>query len=658
MNRPSLATATQPTASERENRNGQKNTEVSALPEMWALAAERFGDTVALYDPHGKPEAKLTYSQARDRMVKFAVGLQQLGVTPGDRVALFSENSHRWAIADMGIMTAGAVDVVRSSNADKDELLYILSNSESTALVVENQATLKKLREGLNDLPIAVVILLSDEEPEADNNLSVLNFNRLIETGGDRELEPVEQTPDTLAALIYTSGTTGKPKAVMLSHSNLLHQVNNLSAFAKVKSGDRVSSILPPWHIYERAIEYYILSQGCTLVYTNLRHVKRDLKAQKINYFVSVPRLLEFIHDAIEKQLGKQSPQKQRLAKFLMSASHRYIQARRIVNNLSLDRPNPSGFQRLRARGEMAFFWPLHRLAERVVYQKIRQQMSPELKLTICGGGTLAMSLDTFYETIGIEVLVGYGLTETSPVLTARSPDCNLRGSAGQPIPATEIRIVDPETKETLPQGEKGLVLARGPQIMQGYYRNPEATEKVIDAEGWFNTEDLGWLTVQDNLVLTGRAKDTIVLSNGENIEPQPLERACARSRYIDQITIIGQDRRSLGALIVPNFDALKQWAKENQVSLDLPDSTDSNTESERVFDAGKNEAVESLFRKEMEREIKNRPGYNANQRIGSFRLLLEPFSQENGMLTQTLKVKRNVVLERYKETIEQMFSG
>jgi long-chain acyl-CoA synthetase len=233
-----------------------------------------------------------------------------------------------------------------------------------------------------------------------------------------------------------------------------------------------------------------------------------------------------------------------------------------------------------------------------------------------------------------------------------------LRGSAGQPLPGTEIRIVDPETKETLPQGEKGLVLARGPQIMQGYYRNSEATEKVIDAEGWFNTEDLGWLTVQDNLVLTGRAKDTIVLSNGENIEPQPLERACARSQYIDQITIIGQDRRLLGALIVPNFDALKQWAKENQVSLDLPDYTDSDKESERVFDAGKNEAVESLFRKEMEREIKNRPGYNANQRIGSFRLLLEPFSQENGMLTQTLKVKRNVVLERYKETIEQMFSG
>jgi long-chain acyl-CoA synthetase len=244
-------------------------------------------------------------------------------------------------------------------------------------------------------------------------------------------------------------------------------------------------------------------------------------------------------------------------------------------------------------------------------------------------------------------------LTETSPVLTARRPWDNLRGSAGKPIPGTEIRIAHPETRETLPQGEKGLVLARGPQIMQGYYRNPDATDKAIDSEGWFNTEDLGWLTVQQDLILTGRAKDTIVLSNGENVEPQPLESACLRSPYIDQIVVVGQDKRSLGALIVPDRDNLQQWATEHQYQLQLPD-TEAAGEGETIDLNSK--PVQELFRQELNREVRNRPGYSPNDRIGVFRLILEPFSVENGMLTQTLKIKRPVVMERYGDAIEEMY--
>lgn len=324
----------------------------------------------------------------------------------------------------------------------------------------------------------------------------------------------------------------------------------------------------------------------------------------------------------------------------MLAMSDRYIRARRIVHRLSLEQQNPSMWQRQRARTQTAILWPIHALADRLIYKKVREQIGAELKQTICGGGSLSPSLETFYEIIGIEVLVGYGLTETAAALTTRRPEHNLRGSAGIPIPGTEIWIVDPKTRKTLPQGEKGLVLARGPQIMQGYYHNPEATNKAINPKGWFNTEDLGFLTAQQDLVLTGREKDTIVLSNGENVEPEPIENACLRSDYIDQIVVVGQDRRSLGALIVPNWDNLEEWAENQGLQLNLD-----------------SQPVQNLFRQELDREVRNRPGYSSNDRIVPFRLISEPFSQENGMLTQTLKIKRHVVTERYSDLINEMFA-
>ncbi|MFM7372904.1 MAG: AMP-binding protein, partial [Sphaerospermopsis kisseleviana] len=245
-----------------------------------------------------------------------------------------------------------------------------------------------------------------------------------------------------------------------------------------------------------------------------------------------------------------------------------------------------------------------------------------------------------------------YGLTETSPVTNARRPWRNLRGSSGQPIPGTEVRIVDPETRQPLPAGKRGLVLLKGPQVMQGYYKNPEATKKVIDAEGWFDSGDLGWVTPQNDLVLTGRAKDTIVLSNGENIEPQPIENACLRSPYIDQIMLVGQDERSLGALIVPNLEALEKWAESQNLKLSTQDDHTGSTSQKIDLES---KIIQDLYRQELNREVKNRPGYRADDRIGQFTLILEPFSIENGMMTQTLKIRRHVVMERYRDIIRKL---
>ncbi|TVQ45885.1 MAG: long-chain fatty acid--CoA ligase [Gloeocapsa sp. DLM2.Bin57] len=619
---------------------------IQSLAQIWDLTAS-FGDIIALLDPHSHPQVSITYRELNTQIKTFAAGLQALGIQPRDKIALIADNSPRWFIADQGIMTAGGVNVVRSSQAEQQELLYILANSDSTTLIVENQKTFNKIESGLADLPISRIILLSDEIITTENPIKPLNFNQLMDIGAKSTRQTVEQTPETLATLIYTSGTTGKPKGVMLSHGNLLHQVQYLETIIQPQPGETVLSILPSWHSYERAAEYFLLSRGCTQIYTNIRNFKKDLKDYQPNYMVGVPRLWESIYEGIQKQFREQPAKKQRIVNNCLAISQRYLLNRRIANGLSLEHLNSSKSQKLLARIQAILLAPLHKLADKLVYAKIRQGVGGKLKTLISGGGSLAMHLENFYEIVNIPLLVGYGLTETSPVTNARVLTHNLRGSSGRPLPETAIRIVNPETKADLPQGERGLVLVRGSQVMQGYYKLPEATAKVIDDQGWFDTGDLGWVTKEQDLVLTGRAKDTIVLTNGENIEPQPIEDACLRSTYIDQIMLVGQDQRCLGALIVPNLEALATWAIASNLDLDF---------SQPNTDIINQQVVKDLFRRELNREVQNRPGYRIDDRIGVFSLILEPFSQENGMMTQTLKIKRPVVTQHYQDLINSMF--
>jgi len=628
---------------------------LQALHEIWPIAAQRFGDLVAMRDPHGTPAATLTYRELVDAVQTFASGLQALGVENRYHIALFADNSHRWFIADQGIMTAGSMNAVRSATADTEELLYIAEHSDSTLLVAQDLALFKKLREGLVHLPIRQIILLSDEEPIADDQFKILNYTQLMELGKSHPLQPVHVKPEDLATLIYTSGTTGKPKGVMLSHRNLLHQINTLRAVVQPEPGDGVIGILPSWHSFERTAEYFLFSNGCTQTYTSIRHIKADMKATKPQYMVGVPRLWESIYEGAQKQFREQTPSKQKLIFTFFGISQKYVENLWRYQDIKLDEPNLSPLQKLASGAVALVLWPLHQLGKKLVYGKVREATGGQVKQFISGGGSLARHLDIFFEIIDVPLVVGYGLTETAPVLSARRPWRNLRGAAGQPIPLTEIKIVDPETGHEMPQGRKGVVLARGPQIMEGYYKNPEATRKAIDPEGWFDTGDLGWISKDHNVVLTGRAKDTIVLTNGENIEPQPIEDACARSAYIDQIMLVGQDQRSLGAIIVPNVDALQQWAATQSLFIKIP-GDDTSAPAGMTPITLEEDAVQKLFRQELTREVKDRPGYRPDDRIGPFRFVLEPFSIENGLLTQTLKVKRPVVTERYRDMIDAMF--
>ena len=628
---------------------------IQSLPAVWQIAANKFGSTIALDSPHTKPKVSLTYQELYQQIRQFASGLQALELKSGSKVALFADNSPRWFIADQGIMTAGAANAVRSAKAERQELLYILQDSDSSSLVIEDLETLAKLRPELDDLSLDFIVLLSDETPPEDIPHQVVNFAQLMAKGKEHQLEPVEQDKQTLATLIYTSGTTGKPKGAMLSHGNLLHQVANLRVIIDAEVGDRVISILPSWHVYERSAEYFLLAQGCTMYYTNLRSFKQDLQKYKPHYMVGVPRLWESLYEGVQKQFREQPASKQKLINFFFNLSENYITTKRIADGLSLEDLDTSTTTRIKAKLKASLLAPAHNVGSKIVYQKVRDAVGGKVKTFVSGGGSLAKHLDNFYEIVGIPVLVGYGLTETAPVTNARRLDRNLRGSSGQPLAETEIKIVDPQTHHTLPQGKTGLVLIRGPQVMQGYYKKPEATAKAIDSEGWFDSGDLGWVTADNDLVLTGRAKDTIVLTNGENIEPQPIEDACVRSKYIDQIMLLGQDQKALGALIVPNLEALQQWVTSQALNLNLP-SPDAS-ESEIANSDLNDRAIQDFFRQELNREVKNRPGYRPDDRINTFQLILEPFSIDNGMMTQTMKIKRPVVRKHYQQLIETMFA-
>ncbi|MCG8364589.1 MAG: AMP-binding protein [Pseudanabaenales cyanobacterium] len=630
---------------------------VQAIPEIWPIAAQRFGQVTALHAPHSQPVVKITYAELCQTIQQFAAGLQALEIKPGDHIALFSDNAPRWLIADQGIMTAGAVDAVRGSQADPEELLYILSHSDSIGLIVQDQALFDKLSDRLKGVSLRFIILLTNEHPQNSLATKLLNFSQLLDLGTKTPLQPVSFKRDSLATLMYTSGTSGKPKGVMLSHDNLLSQITAVCSVAHLTPGERVLSILPVWHVYERTFEYFILSQGCTQIYTSIRQVKKDLKDFQPYYMVGVPRLWESIYEGVRKQFREQPASKQKLIHFFLAQSQRYITAKRIWQRLNLENLEPSILARLWAGLQTVLLWPIHQLGGKLVYQKVQAATGGQIRFVVSGGGSIADHLEDFYEIIGVTILGGYGLTETSPITHVRRPWHNLRGSDGKPVPGTETRIVDLETRQPLPLGRQGLVLIRGPQVMLGYYKNPEATAKAIDSEGWFDTGDLGKVTGLDDLILTGRAKDTIVLTNGENIEPLPIENACIRSPYIDQIMLVGQDQRSLGALIVPNFDALQQWLSEQALHIQLPDQpqTEPPPTGFKLVTLEDSE-IQALFRQELNREVKNRPGYRPDDRIGPFRLILEPFSIENGMMTQKLSIRRFIVTEHYRDIIDGMF--
>ena len=621
---------------------------VEGLEQLWPVLARRHGDAVALEDSHGTPPMLLTYRELGEAIERAAGAFAALGVQPGDVVALFAENSPRWMITDQGLMRAGAADAVRGSSAPPEELRYILQDCGAVALVVESAALFCKLDLAPEQLQRLRFVLVLEGPPAAlEGGRASLDWDGLVEVGATAPTPPLPVGGEArLATLLYTSGTTGQPKGVPLSQGNLLHQLRTLGVAVAPSPGDRVLSVLPIWHAYERTAEYFLLSCGCRQTYTTLRHLKADLQKVKPQYLISVPRLWEALLSGFEDALAAMPASRQRLLGRALANSRAFHRARRTALDLTLA-PEPAP-RRLKAAGEALLRAPLHGLAAKALWPKVRQQLvGGELSTAISGGGALAIHVDGFFEAIGIELLVGYGLTETSPVLSCRRPWCNRRGSAGQPLPGTALRVVHPESRTTLRIGEPGLVLARGPQVMAGYHQKPEATAKVLDGEGWFDTGDLGRLLADGCLVLTGRAKDTIVLSSGENIEPGPLEEALVECPLFEQVMLVGQDRKQLGALLVPKAEPLMQWARSQ--GLPEPSLTAEGTL------ASLDPALAKALARECNRLLAGRPGSRPDERLGGV-ALVEPFTMDNGLLTQTLKQRRDRIASRDAAAIASLY--
>ncbi|THG08881.1 hypothetical protein TEA_021713 [Camellia sinensis var. sinensis] len=673
------------------------SSEWNTVPDIWRSSAERFGDRVALVDPYHDPPLTMTYKQIEQEILNFSEGLRVIGLKPGEKLALFADNSCRWLIADQGIMATGAINVVRGSRSSVEELLQIYNHSESVALAVDNPEFFNRIAETFcSQAATKFVILLWGEKSSLISKvlegLSVYNYKEIIDLGCESRMRLLEShdarqhytyeaiNSDDVATLVYTSGTTGNPKGVMLTHKNLLHQINNLWDIVPAEPVDRFLSMLPPWHAYERACEYFIFTHGVEQVYTTVKYLKEDLRHYQPNYLISVPLVYETLYKYVISSgiieiisRGKYLTKSQKQPKYLVSA-----------------------LDWLWARIISLILWPVHILAKKLVYNKIHSAIGisklVNLEGKICyvfqdnqdigfagisGGGRLPSHVDKFFEAIGIKVQNGYGLTESSPVVAARHRACNwsiggdglgafisdrggcsekmvgassfqVLGSIGRPLQHTEIRVVDSETGEVLPPGSKGIVEVKGPQVMKGYYKNESTTKQVLDEGGWLNTGDIGWIAPHHSIgrsrlcggmvVLEGRAKDTIVLSTGENVEPSELEEASLKSSLIQQIVVIGQDQRRLGAIIVPNKEEILVTAKKLLIV-----GADASELSE--------EKMTSLLYEELRKWTSG-----CSFQIGPILLVDEPFTIDNGLMTPTMKIRRDKVAAQYKEQIDNLY--
>ncbi len=629
-----------PTA--REQDALQRHAAIQALPRVdavWPGLADRHGTLTALDAPHAAHPERLSFGELAERIATAAAAFRSHGITDGTVVALFSENSPRWLVADQGLMRAGAADAVRGASAPVEELRYILEDSGATALVVQNAELWTRLALTPEQRSRLTLVLQLEGTPVD----GVIGWEQLLAMGvGHAPVQP-SADPDAVATILYTSGTTGQPKGVPLTHRNLLHQMWSLACVAYPAPGSPVLSVLPIWHAYERSASYYFLSCGCTQSYTTIKQLKKDLPRVRPIAMATVPRLWESVQAGFEDVLKTFPPSRQRLLRAALTNSAAQRRCWRIARDLLLEETPPS--RRFSAWIEAGLRWPLHALASALIWPTLRRQLSGgQLAYPISGGGAIAPHIDAFFEAVGIELLVGYGLTETSPVVSCRRPWRNIRGSSGLPMPETEFRVVDPETGAALGLRERGRVLVRGPQVMGGYLGKPEASAKVLDSAGWFDTGDLGMVLPDGSVALTGRAKDTIVLSSGENIEPGPLEEALVASPFIEQVMLVGQDERQLGALVVPRAEAMVAWAAQQglEIAADLGGLPGDP-------------ALCKLLMRECNRLLKERVGARGDERLAGV-VLVEPFSIDNGLLTQTLKQRRDRISARDASAIERLY--
>ncbi|HTZ50916.1 MAG TPA: AMP-binding protein [Spirochaetia bacterium] len=609
----------------------------------------KFASLAAL--KHGNPEGGLktiTYAELYAAVKELGTGLITIGLAPGTHVAILSENNPRWLIVDLAILGSGGVDVPLGTGMTDRELEQVLAHADCEFAVVEDAASLHRLlslRRRLPRLRRIVVFDFSGPKPHAgtgDERVLIYSWEEVLKKGrtriarGDRQfdLRGVALAGGETATLVYTSGTTGRPKGVMLSHANIMHTVTSVGAAVNPEPGSAWLSVLPVWHSFERTVEYCSLSFGCTIVYSrpSVWKIFDDLLALSPEYLVTVPTLLEAMEKSLAKRLGFLQQLLVRFEKFYLVFSGfimgRYPRFRREERVLEFFAAIPP----------LVLLSPLKLASHFLLRQPMRKLLGGNLKAIICGGGPLPAYLDHFFSAIGVDILEGYGLTEASPVVSLRSEKAPVLGTVGRPLPSTEVRIAG-ENGEALPPGRKGSVRVKGPQVMQGYYKDPAATRQILGVDGWLETGDNGMLTVDGNLVITGRAQHALKLRNGERVEPEPIEMALQESPCIQEAVLVG--RESVGLLIVPNMDWLRRHAAARRIPFRDPTELLANP------------AIRRFYEEEVMAQLVNRgirlPG-GAVPRIA----LLPAVFEVGRELTRTMNKRREVIAQLYGGLVEK----
>ncbi|GFO69903.1 AMP-dependent synthetase [Geomonas limicola] len=592
-----------------------------SLPDVLRKHAAEMGPRPAIKFRKQGNFVVLSYAQYYDRALMVARGLRKLNIRPGDRVAILSENRAGWIIADMGILCAGAVTVPIYPTNTPEQVAYVLTHSKASIVFVSSRAQYRKLLKYHDAFP-QVKLVVSFERFLGEPGLPVTTFYQLSEIDDpilDAERREIEAMmdgirPDDLATIIYTSGTTGIPKGAMLSHGNLLFDAWYTIKKAGVLGDHEVLlSFLPLSHVLERTVGYYlpVLQGGLIAFAESFEKIAENMVEVKPSLIVSVPRLFEKIYSRIFESVHQLSLFKRTMFRRALAIGRRYIYARYIEHNV--------GFL-LQAQ---------YLLADRIIFAKLRRRFGGNLKLCCCGGAPLDKEIDEFFWIIGIPIIEGYGLTETSPVICINTFQQLRFGSVGTALEQTEIAIA--------PDGE---VLVRGPQVMQGYYKDPEGTRDSLE-DGWFKTGDIGYLE-NSFLFITDRKKELIITAGGKNIAPQPIENLLKRDKYISQAIVFGDRKPYLTALVVPTLERLIEFALENKIAYN------------DVADLVVHEPVRKLYEQRVAAVNESLAHYET---IKKFQLLPRDFSIDAGELTPTLKLKRKVIAEAYHDKIEEMYA-
>ncbi len=562
----------------------------------------------------------ITYENFAARVRHFALGLNRLGVAKGDRVCLLSENRPEWAIADLGILSLGAVNVPIYPTSSDTESEYILKHCEATVLILSSADQCRKILGIKNNCAGLKHLIVMDTLP--GHGADIMEFDDIL-AGGEEEdrKEPAAYERlcekvhlGDLATLIYTSGTTGQPKGAMLTHMNFLSNALSCATVIPAQPGDSCLSYLPLSHVFERMAGYYfMIYQGVTIAYAeSIDTVPQNLIEIKPTVMTSVPRLYEKMYARIFEQVHS-SPVKTRIFEWSIKAGK-----------------DSSPFRM--AGSPLPFMLGLkYGLAQRLVFKKIKEKLGGRLRFFISGGAPLSKEIAEFFYAADILILEGYGLTETSPVISVNRPDSFKFGTVGPLLPGVEVKIAD-----------DGEILVKGPNIMQGYYKDAEKTSRAI-RDRWFATGDIGELDPKGFLKITDRKKDIIITSGGKNIAPQKIENLLVADESILQICVCGEAKNYITALIVPNFTRLESFAREQGIS--------AGTREELV----RNPKVIEWMRQRIDTRARDLAGY---EKIKYFTLLSEEFTQDKGEMTPTLKLKRKAINEKYRALIEAMYEG